>query len=76
MASDPKVQEPRSGNEYYTPQTEKLTSRAVIFFGQRTHFWGQKYKVSLLERFRQISPYLPEQVPANKFLFAGTGSGK
>ena len=24
------------------------------------------------ERFWQISPYLPEQVPANKFLFAGT----
>ena len=26
----------------------------------------------LLERFRQISSYLPELVPANKFLFAGT----
>ena len=28
--------------------------------------------MSLLERFRQISSNLPEQVPANKFLFAGT----
>ena len=28
--------------------------------------------MSLLERLRQISSNLPEQVPENKFLFAGT----
>ena len=39
--SSSKVPEPRSGNEYFPPQTEKLTLRAVIFFGQRIHFWGQ-----------------------------------
>ena len=33
-----KVPEPRYGKEYYTPQIEKLTLRAVIFLGQRIHF--------------------------------------
>merc|ERR1712055_798182 len=47
--------------QFYTPLTEKLLLRAVIFFGQRTHFWGKKYRLILLEGFRQISFYLPEE---------------
>ena len=49
------------GKQFYTPLTEKLTLRAVIFFGQRIHFWGKKYRLSLLDGFRQISFYLPEE---------------
>ena len=49
------------GRQFYTPLTEKLILRAVIFFGQRTHFWVKKYRLSLLEGFRQISFYLPEE---------------
>ena len=41
--------------------TQKIILRAVIIFGQRIHFWGKKYRLSLLEGFRQISFYLPEQ---------------
>ena len=36
------------GKQSYTPLTEKLTLRTVIFFGQRTHFWGKKDRLSLL----------------------------
>ena len=36
------------------------------------HFRDEIHRESLLMGFRQISSYLPEQVPANKFLFAGT----
>ena len=50
------------GRQFYTPLTEKLILREVIFFGQRTHFWGKKYRLSLLEGFRQISFYFPEQI--------------
>ena len=53
------------------------------FFVQKIYFQVPKTKVSLLEGFQQSSPYqleqfqhigsyLPEQVPANDFLFIGT----
>ena len=43
----------------------------VTFFCQRIHFREEINLESLLIGFRQISSYLPEQVPADKFLFAG-----
>ena len=56
--------EPRSGKEYYTPKIEKLISRAVFFWPQNP-FIGSKMKGEPTE-----------EVPANNFLLAGTGSGK
>ena len=54
-----------------------------MHFGQRIYIWGKKHKVSLLEGFWQINPYLPEwfwqigshlpeHVLENKSLFSGT----
>ena len=66
------------------PNLKTNFSRSLLGFGltrnmaysyfvcQRINFQGQKYKVSLLERFLQISFCLPEQVQANMFLFDGT----
>ena len=58
----------RSGNKSFTPRTEKQTSCAVIFFGQRIHFLGQKSKVFI----HWSLPFFQDpDNPANKSLFAG-----
>ena len=47
--------------QFYNLLNEKLTLRAVIFLAKESISGVKKYKLNLLEEFRQISFYLPEQ---------------
>ena len=61
----------RAGKRVFHHPNWKTNITSGNFFCQRFHLWYEIYWESLLMGFRQISSYLPEQVPANKFLFAG-----
>ena len=58
-------------NMYHHSYWKTNISRAVIFLAKES-ISEMNYIESLLMGFRQISSYLPKQVPANKFLLAGT----